>query len=293
MISLIICSRSKRDLRRVNNNIAQTIGVPYEIISIDNSGNNYNIFQAYNIGIKRSKYDLLCFMHEDVSFNTFNWGQIVSSCFRVDPRLGLLGVAGGGYKTLMPSGWWCAAYDPIKINIIQHYKSGKQASHVLVNSGNESVSKVVAIDGVWFCTPKHLAEKIKFDEHTFTGFHCYDVDYSLSVLQASYDVAVTFEILLNHFSEGSMDASWLDATLKLHAKWNRTLPKTAYALTATEQARLERKAFEEIIPRLAGRQAACLKFLRLLSTSKMARLIGIRSLLFMQLVLLKKIIKGA
>jgi glycosyltransferase involved in cell wall biosynthesis len=66
MISLIICSRTPALSQKLANNIAETIGVPYEIVLLDNSANTYGICQAYNIGVQQSKYDVLCFMHDDI-----------------------------------------------------------------------------------------------------------------------------------------------------------------------------------------------------------------------------------
>ena len=47
-------------------NIANTIGTEYELVHIDNSDPKYSIYEAYNEGVKLSKYDNLCFLHEDV-----------------------------------------------------------------------------------------------------------------------------------------------------------------------------------------------------------------------------------
>jgi len=68
MISLISCSRNSDISLKLKDNIAATIGCDYELVFIDNSKNSYNIFQAYNEGVSRSKGDILCFMHDDVIF---------------------------------------------------------------------------------------------------------------------------------------------------------------------------------------------------------------------------------
>ena len=70
MISIIICSRTASISDELNQNIDQTIGIPYELVVIDNSENLYSIFSAYNEGVKRSKYEMLCFMHDDIIFKT-------------------------------------------------------------------------------------------------------------------------------------------------------------------------------------------------------------------------------
>ena len=75
MISIIICNRKKVLDPKLENNIKSTIGIEYEIINIDNSDNRYNIFQAYNKGIQKSKYPYICFMHDDILYHTVNWGK--------------------------------------------------------------------------------------------------------------------------------------------------------------------------------------------------------------------------
>ena len=66
MISIIICSRFQSISKELKDNIENTVGVVHEIICIDNSKSQYDIFSAYNEGVKRSQYPLLCFMHADI-----------------------------------------------------------------------------------------------------------------------------------------------------------------------------------------------------------------------------------
>lgn len=73
MISIIICSKNKDLLKDVSANIELTIGVPYEIIAIENNKGEFGICKAYNDGASKAKYDIFCFMHEDISFETQNW----------------------------------------------------------------------------------------------------------------------------------------------------------------------------------------------------------------------------
>ena len=58
MISFIVCS-GKEDLTELKENIKNTVGIEHEIIVIENSGAKYTIAQAYNLGIKKSKYPFI------------------------------------------------------------------------------------------------------------------------------------------------------------------------------------------------------------------------------------------
>ena len=79
MVSVIICSKYENLSESVRQNIDKTNGVPYEIVCINNTRREYSIFSAYNKGIAQSKYPFLCFVHEDVIFQTENWGKKIVS----------------------------------------------------------------------------------------------------------------------------------------------------------------------------------------------------------------------
>ena len=61
MLSIIISSYQDKFYSALEQNIAETIGIPHEIIKIDNP-NLMGICEAYNKGALLSKYDyhLLC-----------------------------------------------------------------------------------------------------------------------------------------------------------------------------------------------------------------------------------------
>ena len=75
MLSVLICSINGELLRQVKQNIAETVGVPYEILVWDNKASNDGICKVYNRLASDAQYPLLLFVHEDVTFETMNWGQ--------------------------------------------------------------------------------------------------------------------------------------------------------------------------------------------------------------------------
>lgn len=250
MISIIISSANSDQLEQVTANIRATVGIPFEIIAIDNSNGSKGICEIYNKGIKRANYDILCFMHEDILIKTNNWGTLVLNFFKCHTNYGLLGVAGSKYKSLAPSGWNPSAHDATCVNLIQHFKyKQQQPFHYYQNAGGEKIAEVACIDGVWFCTTKTITAKIMFDEITFKGFHAYDLDFSLSVGQI-HKVGVTFDVLIEHFSEGKYDAEWITATLDLHKKWNRYLPVNFKPVSKQQMLYAEKATFRFFIDRL-------------------------------------------
>ncbi|WP_316769729.1 glycosyltransferase [Pedobacter frigiditerrae] len=226
MISIIIASGKNELLVDVSENIRQTIGVDYEIISFDNSYGIQGLCEVYNLGIAQAKYDLLCFMHEDISIETIGWGKKVIEVFG-KYELGILGVAGCTYKSYAPSGW-CPPQeygrDSWRLNLKQGSKyTSNNEVYEYYNPLNESISEVVCLDGVWLCTTKKIAQKYGFDQQLLRGFHGYDIDFSLNVGR-HHKLMVTYDILLFHTSEGNFNTTWLKELLKVHQKWGNLLP---------------------------------------------------------------------
>jgi GT2 family glycosyltransferase len=221
LISIIICSRTNNINEDLKTNIDKTIGVPFEIIIIDNSANYYNIFSAYSEGVKKSIFPFLCFMHDDILYHTNNWGVLVDNHFS-DDKTGAIGIAGTGYVATMPGAWWDGGM--VNINIIPWNAINEQPDTLAHSSRKENRIKVAVLDGVWFCIRKSLFNSIKFDEMNYKGYHFYDVDISLQVHQTGYNVYSVFDILIQHYSKGDLNSNWLENALIFKNKWQKILP---------------------------------------------------------------------
>ncbi|WP_231460459.1 glycosyltransferase [Pedobacter sp. Leaf132] len=247
MISIIISSTDPHFLENVTKNITETIGVPFEIISFENGEGKKGLCELYNSGAKVAKYELLCFMHEDVNIKTHGWGEIVNQAFIANTKLGLLGIAGSVYKALSPSGWHSNSENTERSNIIQTFKfSDKTKLHHTRNPDEEEFTKVACVDGVWFCALKKIVFENPFDEEIFKGFHAYDIDFSLQVGK-KYEINVRYDILLQHFSEGNFNRSWLNEIIKLHQKWSIFLPITTVDLDNKTLQGIEKRTFKDFI----------------------------------------------
>lgn len=244
MISVIIAKYHPTQIDILRKNIEETIGVPHELIVIENGKGEMGLCEVYNKGARMAKYDLLCYSHEDVRIITAGWGNTIVELFNRNEKLGLLGLAGAGFKSNSPSGWWYEGADPRTMfsNFIQGNKTDDEGIVHFSNPLNTSLAPVVCVDGFWFCTRRQCALELKFDETTFKGFHCYDIDFSLSVFQ-HYDVAVTFKILISHFSDGTGSVrDWIKDTLTLYKKWQNILPFDVIPLSAENKQKEEIKA---------------------------------------------------
>jgi Glycosyl transferase family 2. len=195
MISCIICSRTPDISDELKQNIASTVGFEYELVVIDNSQNDYSIFSAYNEGVKRSKGDILCFMHDDILFKTQNWGPIMLRHFK-DETIGLIGFAGTHFLPSVPAYWWSS---PFKSQYNIDYGDEIEERFFLDFFKGNSLVNVVACDGLCFFIPKLLFnELIRFDDKTFHGFHFYDMDICMQILSQNYRVCVCCDVLVEH-----------------------------------------------------------------------------------------------
>ncbi len=291
MISIVVCSVNEHYFLSLQQNIADTIGVPYEIIRIDNRNNAYSICSAYNEGAAKAIFELICFAHEDIVFRTQNWGNKVINIFNEHARLGLLGIAGTTYKSAVPSGW-AEAEERKFINLIQRYKYAPQKElHLYNNPQNNRYVRTVCVDGVWMCTRKKITDTISFDQKTFTGFHCYDLDFSLTVHQL-YDVAVSFDILIEHFSEGYHDKQWVAETLKLHEKWQNTLPVSIDRIPVKIQRKEETATLTGFFYTMLENRYPATQLLTMLAARKQNRFVYKKSIFMLQISVLKNTIRS-
>lgn len=230
MISIIVCSKFRELQQSLIDNISSTIGVEYELICIDNSENKYSIFEAYNLGFRRSKYPFICYVHEDVKFHTMGWGiKMIAHMQR--PTAGICGLAGGGLVSHVPASW---KGNFSYINIIQSDRTGKKASQKVRYPSNVKTTykNVVLLDGVLLCMNRHVAEKLRFDE-SINGFHGYDLDICIQSHTLGYNNCVMFDVAVEHFSRGNRDALYFRNLVQIYHKWNSKLPLFAAELSVS------------------------------------------------------------
>lgn len=220
MISIIICSINDALFKQVVESIEHSIQVPFEIIRMDNKANQFGICKAYNDGAAKANFPYLCFLHEDILIKSSNWGAGIINFFEQNPNVGIVGVAGATYKSLVPSVWAQGLHGTDHANLIQHYRK-TIAMHT--ESVSEAFSEVKTLDGVFLFTKKEVWEKHPFDEVTFDKFHCYDLDFCLQVGQ-HHQIFVYNHLLIEHFSSGSLNVDWVNYSIKLADKWQALLP---------------------------------------------------------------------
>ena len=203
MISIIISSHQDGLFENISINISETIGCEYEIIKVDNPG-KMSIAEAYNIGINKSAFEILCFCHEDILFHTKNWGPILLHLF-TENDIGVLGIAGTKANPFLPIPWWSIDYKKNYSEILQHLDDKRVVKITWGWKQNDSLEEVVITDGLFMSASK--SSKLFFDER-LKGFHCYDLAFSLNSRNKGFKNFVTNKILLEHKSNGKLDKNW-------------------------------------------------------------------------------------
>ena len=223
MISIIVCSINPDAAEKLKQNIAATIGrVEYEVIVFDNRTSGYGICKVYNSCADKSRYDFLCFLHEDVQFDTIGWGEKIVRKLS-EPDCGTIGFAGSKLRTEGFYGIGLATEGTWRSNYIQHL-NGRWYVGTFENPDCSEFSPVVVLDGMCLFVSRKVWSEIRFDEQKFPGFHLYDLDFSTAVFAAGYVNYVCHTAIVEHFSEGFYTSTWFEATRDYNGKWAEKLP---------------------------------------------------------------------
>lgn len=225
MLSIVICNYNKERIRSLKENIDSKIGIKYELIIIDNSSNEFSIFEAYNKGANLSIFEKILFIHDDVQFHTLDFGKILVNLML--PKLGVLGIAGAKIKTSITSPWWISNHESVNGNIIyqhniQHFNNSIPKKICEGFKKDNQVEEVILVDGVFLYTTKENCLNYPFDE-VYNSFHFYDLDFSLNLIKNGKINYVTNSILLEHFSAGSLNKEWIKSSIIFGKKWKKNM----------------------------------------------------------------------
>lgn len=235
VISIVICSQEEKITEVMEQNISNTIGVPYEIIYIYNEQNMYSIFEAYNLGVEKARGHVICFMHNDIEYLSDNWGEEVEKVLSM-PNVGACAVAGANYMRRTPS------YYPIGgcynvMNIVQSTKSEDIEWRTYTN-----LTEMAVFDGLWFCIKRKCFDQVRFDSQRYDGFHFYDIDMATQLVVNNYRIIGLPSVKIRHKSGGCTNTSWLVNSFKYAKKWEDSLPISCISVEKKEAFRLECKA---------------------------------------------------
>jgi glycosyltransferase involved in cell wall biosynthesis len=220
MISIVVCSVKPALLVQFKENVAATIGVDYEIIAIDNRQSSNGICRVYNNGFKATINNIVCFCHEDIYFETENWGAELVKLLK-DPSIGIAGSAGAIYKSVYPNPWISVPREYYRTNMVQHKPGGARIFNPVLEPG--LFSEVAVVDGFFIAGTAAVFNKYQWNETLLPNFHLYDIDISIRVGRY-LKVVVCNTIKVAHLSQGSFDNNWLRESEKFHSFYKDELP---------------------------------------------------------------------
>jgi hypothetical protein len=238
MISIIICSADGAKLARVSAMYQRAMaGTDFELISITDAR---GLCEGYNRGVALSRGDVVIFSHDDVAIFCRDLpGRLFGHLQHCD----LLGVAG---TTRLCAGDWSRSGPPYLYGqIIDVDPIKRQVQATIFGAPTRRVDRIQALDGVFLCCRRELAEQVRFDEQTFAGFHMYDLDFSFRTHLAGHRVAVVNDLDLLHESRGTYDQAMAresDRFAQKHAASLAPLLSRRFTLIAVVAASVQEAA---------------------------------------------------
>lgn len=219
MITIGFCTR-KNNPKHIEH-LTKTSGLPkgkVEVIQIINNGDR-SLTSCYNEILKRAKFDIITYVHDDLTIETKQWGKKLMKLYDRNPEYGILGVA--GTKHMPKSGMWWEKKRKM-YGRVKHTHEGKTWLSAYSNDINNSVEEVVVVDGVFFSAHKGRIKK-NFDE-SVKGFHFYDVSFSFDNHIEGVKVGVHTNIRVNHQSIGGTNEEWESNRIDFAKKHEERLP---------------------------------------------------------------------
>ena len=190
-----------------------------------------SIAKKYNYAIEnivlKSKEELVCFRHKD-SYIVTPPDVVEYKLTKLfdDYRIGMCGLI-GTIALDRNCVWWQGVpsaggrYTYAEGNIIQGNISEDLRLVEYPMSDHPGVySHLATVDGCCMFFPRRIFEKgLRFDEN-LPGYHFYDADICLQVLELGYKVS-TIDILVKHYSIGRMPSNFGDLKKIFFAKWDK------------------------------------------------------------------------
>ena len=189
-----------------------------EIVPFENPDGK-SLTEIYNEGLVKTKNDIVLFCHDDLKFETRNWGRKLLNHFKRNSEYGIVGIAGTRY--LAESGRWWEDFSKMH-GAVYHEDNGKRwLTRYSKDIGNH-LDDVILVDGLFFAINKKVI-KNKFNKE-ITGFHFYDVDFCFSNYLNNVKIGVCTDIKVTHLSVGRTNDEWEENRKTFAEKHKNVLP---------------------------------------------------------------------
>ena len=218
MISVIYSTKENKDSHIEH--IKKTSGIHkgIEVIQYINNG-EYSLTEIYNKALKETTNNIVVFCHDDIIFNTKNWGTKLLRVMKKNPEFGIVGIAGS--REVPVSGqWW---ENPSHMyGQVYHKHEGKRWLSKYSDKKIGFIDNTVIVDGLFFVVDK---EKIKCDfDEKVKGFHFYEIDFCFRNYLEGVKIGVTSDIDVTHLSIGQTNEKWEENRKIFAEKYKDNLP---------------------------------------------------------------------
>jgi glycosyltransferase involved in cell wall biosynthesis len=188
-----------------------------EVIEKVNGGDK-SLAQVYNEILNESQNDFVVFCHDDLEFDTKNWGEKLTKLFERNPEYGIIGIA--GTTDLIDGRWWTLKES--MTGIVSHKHEGRKWTNTYSPDQGNKLKEVVVLDGLYFAVDKR---KIKngFDE-SFNGFHFYEIPFCFENYLNGVKLGVTTQIRVTHMSIGQTNQQWEENKIQFEEKYKDKFP---------------------------------------------------------------------
>ena len=189
-----------------------------EVIQKINNGEK-SLSQVYNEILNESTNDIVVLCHDDIEFETINWGDKILDHFRRNPDYGILGLAGSKFLDTNCQ-WWSVPYT--MFGIVNHKDNGKKWTSTYSKDIGSKIEEVVLVDGLFIAIHKKRIDH-NFDE-SINGFHFYDLGFCIPNYLDGVNIGVIFDVRVTHLSIGKTNEVWEKNRLIFSEKYKDELP---------------------------------------------------------------------
>jgi len=171
MFSIVSVYNSERSLNEILLPGLKDQTAKFELNTINNTKGQFkSTAEALNYGGKHANGKYIMFVHQDVDLGSSSWLEEVEKSLDSIPNLGIAGVVG----------------------MSKEGKDNRERGRGYISDSGEiwrwsnatqKPQELQTLDECLLIIPKLVFSKLQFDEKTFDNWHCYGVDYCLSVRQ--------------------------------------------------------------------------------------------------------------
>jgi len=230
MITIGFCGRVPN--REQIDHLIKTSGVSkskLEIIEMINDGNE-SLSESYNKIISYANNNIVVLCHDDILFDTKNWGVKLLKLYSKNPEYGVIGVA--GTTDLINGAWWDIKKS--MCGVVRHTHEGKTWESKYSADQGDSIKEVVTLDGL-FISFKVNKIKSNFNEN-YKGYHLYDTTFCVDNYLKGVKIGLTTKIKITHKSIGETNEEWLKNKEQFDEEYKTVLPITLSDFKTIEES---------------------------------------------------------